>query len=330
MPNDLEGAPARPGSHLHVWDSQYGPSTQAFGVFRETICSEFMPWTPEFDGSNFEGRVESVAFENGAIGRVRMSPIVATKTKSNIASSPEECIHGNLIIGGELKVEQAGRTNIAKPGDLVLYQSYSPVTLTERPDSPCDNLAFIVPKSQFAAMPNADDRFRNTLLTSDKLIGPLASCLTLIAQNLCSSPMEELSGLFQACVTLLPISTSMFGGPKKKTEISKNSHMLREVLNFIDHNLSNPELSPRHAAQHLSVSVRYIHKLFAHSGTTFSAHVTAERLERIRWDLIASSGRRPPISALAYRWGFSDLSTFNRAFKARFGCTPSRSSAYGE
>jgi hypothetical protein len=198
MSSDFGGAPAHPDSQLHVWDSQYGPSSQAFGFFRETICSEFMPWSPEFYGSNFEGRVESVAFDNGAIGRVRMSPIVAVKSKIDIANSPMECVHGNLILGGELKVEQGGQTNIAKPGDLVLYQSYSPVALTEHPDSPCDNLAFIVPRSHFAGMPNVDDFFRNRVLSADRLIGPLASCLTMLAQNLCCASTEELQSLFTA------------------------------------------------------------------------------------------------------------------------------------
>jgi hypothetical protein len=72
-------------SNFHVWDSRYGPSTQAFSVFRETICNTFMPWTPEVVGDNFEGRVESISLDKGVVGRVRMTPIIATKTKSNIA-----------------------------------------------------------------------------------------------------------------------------------------------------------------------------------------------------------------------------------------------------
>jgi AraC-like DNA-binding protein len=39
--------------------------------------------------------------------------------------------------------------------------------------------------------------------------------------------------------------------------------------------------------------------------------------------MIAFSGCSVPISVLAFQWGFSDLSTFNRAFKDRFGFTPS-------
>ncbi len=316
------GAPAR-AARLFVWDSRLGPPTRAFGMFRETICSEFMPWTPEYSGDEFQGRVESLSFDNGTVGRVRMSAITATKTKSNIANSVFECIHGNLIIGGELKVEQAGRTNIAKPGELVLYQSYDPVVLTEKPGVPCDNLAFIIPRSVFADESNVDDLFRNVVVSAERLSGPLGSSLNLMVKGLLTSSEIEISGLLDACIALLPLVIGTGFGELLENGTAKGSRRLREALRYIDRNLSNPDLSPTLVAGHLGVSVRYIHKLFSTTAETFGSYVTGQRLERVKWDLLACS-QKPPIAAMAYRWGFGDLSTFNRAFKSRFACTPSR------
>jgi AraC family transcriptional regulator, positive regulator of tynA and feaB len=321
MASDVDAESSPPISHLHVWDSQYGSRAEAFSLFRETICTAFMPWTPEFYGKDFTGRVESVALGSGAIGRVRMSPIVAIKTKSNISRSPIDCIHGNLIISGELKVDQGGTTNIAQRGDLVLYESFSPVTLTERPDAPCDNLAFIIPTSAYSGTQKIDHKFSNILIPSEKLNGPLAGCLTMIAQSLCTAPVDELAALFQACIALLPLSAGLIES-SPQPNVCRN-HLLNRLIDYIDHNLADPELSPHRVADQFGISVRYLHKLFAQFGNTFSAHITAERLKRIKWDLDVSSGRRPSISTLAYRWGFNDLSTFHRAFKKQFGCTPS-------
>ena len=104
--------------------------------------------------------------------------------------------------------------------------------------------------------------------------------------------------------------------------------MARDIINFIDEKISNQNLSPRLTAEHFGLSIRYVHKLLAHSGmTTFSSYITAERLEHIKSELVALSAHRVPISVLADQWGFADLSTFNRAFKDRFGCTPSHFSA---
>ncbi|CCB66240.1 MULTISPECIES: helix-turn-helix domain-containing protein [unclassified Hyphomicrobium] len=321
MSSELESAFPRTDDRLQVWDSQYGVRAEAFTHFRETICSAFMPWTPEYSGRDFVGRVESVTLSHGAVGRVRMSPIVATKTKSNIANSPIDCVHANLIISGELKVDQGGETKIAKRGDLVLYESFSAVILTEKPEVPCDNLALVVPMQEFSRLESIGGRpFSNVLISSEKLGAPLSACLTMLAQSLCSSPVEELDGLLKACIALLPISMGLFETNVK--EVGSKNYFLKKLLDYIDHNLSDPDLSPLKVAQQFGISIRYVHKLFGQFGSTFGTHVTSERLKRIRWDLQVSSGRRPSISSLAYRWGFNDLSTFHRAFKKQFGCTP--------
>lgn len=306
-------------ARLFVWDSRLSSPARAFVAFREAICSNFMPWTPEFSGEEFHGRVESISYENGTVGRVRTSAITAAKTKSNIASSVMECVHGNFIIGGELKVEQGGRTTIARPGELALYQSYDPVVLTERPDTPCDNLAFIIPRSELSDETNVDNLFRNVVVNADRLAGPLGSCLNLIAAGLTTFTESQLSSLFDACVALLPLVLTS----NLSVGVGKNNRRMREVLRYIDQNLANPNLAPALVAEHLGVSVRYIHKLFAGTPATFGSYVTGQRLERVKWDLLASS-KKPPISAIAYRWGFGDLSTFNRAFKSRYQCNPTQ------
>jgi AraC family transcriptional regulator, positive regulator of tynA and feaB len=312
-------------SSLNVWDSGYGPPREAFSNFRETICNTFMPWTPEIISTPFEGRVESVSFDNGVVGRVRMTPIIAVKTRQNIANSVDECIHGHFILSGELKVDQGGRANVARPGDLVLYHSYDPVTLTLKPDERFDNLAFMIPRSKFSQ--NPDDKFYNCLLSKDTIIQPLANCFELITKNLHSFSRDELAALFNACVALLPVSAGSVG---KQLEVARWRDMLREVTKVINKNISNPDLSPGLVAKELGVSTRYIHKLLAHSGTTFSAYLTAERLDHIKSELIAFSSHPVPVSLLAFQWGFNDLSTFNRAFKDRFGCTPSQFRAHPE
>ena len=308
---------------LRIWDSNYGPSTEAFANFRETICGAFMPWTPEVVGSDFEGRVESISLENGVVGRVRMSPIIARKTRSNIANSEDECIHGNYILAGELKIEQGDKTNFARRGDLILYRSFSPVTLTVSPRSFYDNLAFTIPLHRFTASDDAENKFCNALLSKNMMTSMVKNILIMISKNLHSASSEELSALFDACIALLPLSVECTARKVMKPDIpTVRNYMLQQVIDFIDERLSDPNLSSRLIAEKLGISGRYIHKLLADYGATFSSYVTAERLERVRSDLVGL-GYAVPISVVAYRWGFSDLSTFNRMFKNRFGCNPS-------
>ena len=136
-----------------IWDTNYVRPGDAFAIFREVICNSFMPWSPEkASDEGFEGRVETISCNAGVLGRVQTSPIVALKTKSNIAASSAECIHGNFVLSGELTVEQGGRTNLAQAGDLILYNSFEPTKLVVRSSGgDFDNIVFVVPLSNIIA-----------------------------------------------------------------------------------------------------------------------------------------------------------------------------------
>jgi AraC-like DNA-binding protein len=65
-----------------------------------------------------------------------------------------------------------------------------------------------------------------------------------------------------------------------------------------------------------------VHRATAMSaaGVTFGAYVAMRRLDHVRDELISGSSERQSISALARKWGFRDISAFNKAFRKRFGC----------
>lgn len=96
---------------------------------------------------------------------------------------------------------------------------------------------------------------------------------------------------------------------------------LEAIKSDILANLSQVRLSAKTVARRHGVTDRYIHKLFEETGETFGRYVMEERLKRAYKLLVA-----PPctiqIGNIALEVGFGELSTFNRAFKRRFGDTP--------
>jgi AraC-like DNA-binding protein len=95
---------------------------------------------------------------------------------------------------------------------------------------------------------------------------------------------------------------------------------IEAVLAFCRDNLHDPELSPQQAADHVGISLRTLHSRFGQIGQTFGRWVLQSRLEACARAL-REPGQRT-ISVIAYRWGFNDLSHFNRAFRAHFDMTP--------
>lgn len=87
--------------------------------------------------------------------------------------------------------------------------------------------------------------------------------------------------------------------------------------------LCDPALSAKHVAQRLGLSERSIYLLFERSGLNFAPFVTNERLKLAAAMLLDPARQRDRIGDIALAAGFSDLSTFNRCFRRRYGRTPS-------
>jgi AraC-like DNA-binding protein len=94
------------------------------------------------------------------------------------------------------------------------------------------------------------------------------------------------------------------------------------LLAYCRQHLHDADLTPQRAADHLGISVRTLHSRFRQTGHTFSRWLLDNRLEGCSVALRDPNQRALNISDVAYRWGFNDLSHFNKAFRSRFDTTP--------
>jgi AraC-like DNA-binding protein len=95
------------------------------------------------------------------------------------------------------------------------------------------------------------------------------------------------------------------------------------LLGYIRRNALDPELTASVTARAVGMSVRSVHNLMRDTGQSFNEWVLDARVTHARWLLQSAGAERRKIADIAVACGFSDLSHFNRTFKARFGCTPS-------
>ncbi|MGW4731126.1 helix-turn-helix transcriptional regulator [Streptomyces shenzhenensis] len=97
------------------------------------------------------------------------------------------------------------------------------------------------------------------------------------------------------------------------------SALARAAKNLAEQRLADAELSPTMLARELNVSVRTLQRAFAAGGESMTAYIRERRLESARQALSAS---RLSVSETAAHWQFADGSHFSRAFKQRYGLTP--------
>lgn len=107
---------------------------------------------------------------------------------------------------------------------------------------------------------------------------------------------------------------------------------LRAIKADIARNFADRQLSIEAVALRNGITPRYVSMLLEGDATTFSEYVLAQRLHRAHHMLTDQRWSDRTVSSVAFDAGFGDLSYFNRAFRRRYGATPSdvRRAALGE
>ncbi len=103
---------------------------------------------------------------------------------------------------------------------------------------------------------------------------------------------------------------------------SARARRRRDAHAFIESRLCDPELGVAAVASALGVSARYVQLLFAEANSTPSAFIQERRLEMAAERLRGGVGRGG-VTETALSVGFNDLTHFGRAFRRRFGVSPS-------
>jgi AraC-like DNA-binding protein len=119
----------------------------------------------------------------------------------------------------------------------------------------------------------------------------------------------------------------MLGATREAAELAESRGLsavrLKQMKAFIRRNLGRTGLSIGDIAAQHGIAARQAQRLFESDGTTFSEYVQRQRLERVHRALVARSSELRTIGEIALECGFSDLSHFNRAFRRRYGASPS-------
>jgi AraC-like DNA-binding protein len=105
-------------------------------------------------------------------------------------------------------------------------------------------------------------------------------------------------------------------------ERSVRAARLRTIKADIAARLGDYELNVNGVASRHGVTARYVQKLFASEGVTFSEFVLGQRLTAAYRRVGNPRFAHQSISSIAFDLGFSDLSYFNRTFRKRHEATP--------
>ncbi|MFD5389744.1 helix-turn-helix transcriptional regulator, partial [Streptomyces sp. NPDC127074] len=93
------------------------------------------------------------------------------------------------------------------------------------------------------------------------------------------------------------------------------------ILQFLAANLGDPSLSVTTVCRSFAISPRLLHRLFEEEDRTFADTVRSMRLERCA-RVLTDPRETATITEIAARHGYTDPASFSRAFRRRFGISP--------
>jgi AraC-like DNA-binding protein len=230
---------------------------------------------------------------------------------------------GVNLTGGSVAT-QDGREVTLRQGDAILLSDAGgPFTLT-RPTEvrfvgvrvPRRTVAPLMLEAESAAMrliPRGTEAV--TLMT--RYIGAVLDARVLASTEVCHAVVSHLHDLvaLSAGATRDGAAMARAGGARAARLQAIKADI---AANLVDETLAVATVAARHG-----VTPRYVHKLFEDEGVTYSQFVLQHRLDRAFRMLRDPRCAARRISEIAYDMGFGDLSYFNRAFRRRYGATPS-------
>ncbi len=232
-----------------------------------------------------------------------------------------------LLLDGEAEFFDGRTHHQVVPGDMAYGPSGVPAALEFKTD--CRQLFIKVPQlalSQRLIRPlSADVGF---LPGQSGISHVLSSLLRALADSLEDITGQQLRpielSLTEFLITcLVDPDGSVNNSPATGHAISSvKAAQLHQICQRIETLLGQADLTPQRVANEQGVSLRYLQKLFANSGNTFSSYVRRRRLERCRADLLSPLYAELTITEICYRWGFNASSHFSRAFRKEFGQSP--------
>jgi len=311
----LAGPERVTSAKVDIWSTDAARARERFSYWRDAVCRAVFNISIEAAPDRFSARITSRSCGPLRFATSESSPYQVVRTRRDIDTAPADHYSVFAQVKGLSVIHQSGDSVSFNPNDICIsdvtqpfrcdmpdhgYRAFAviPRAMIDRraPWLPRKPLHKLDAKSPFVDLARRHILELRTGVKSDTATG-------VLTDNLCN---------------LLALASA--------TEVEPNrlqpELQIEALLTYCRQNLHDAELTPQRAADYVHISVRTLHSRFKLVGKSFGRWVLDSRLDACRNALRDKNHKAFSISEIAYRWGFNDLSHFNKAFRARFDCSP--------
>jgi AraC-like DNA-binding protein len=298
------------------WSTDSVQPRERFSYWREAVCRSIFNLTIEAPAEHFAARMTTRSTGPLRVALGESTGYRLFRSKRDVDHATDDSYSIYLQLRSQAVISQRNETFTFQSGDIAISDLQYPFTATLAGNGrrvtaviPCEMIDRRAPwlrktaLHRLAANSSYVDLARRHIVEMAENPAMSESATTLLTENLCN---------------LLALASATEIAPDRlQPELQ-----IEAMLAFCRRELHDPELTPQRVADHLGVSVRTLHLRFKQMGQSFTRWVLDERLRACSVALRDKNQRGLNISEIAYRWGFNDLSHFNKSFRACFNQTP--------
>lgn len=228
-------------------------------------------------------------------------------------------------VEGTVLVKEADVEFTQHPGDLSIMSAGEPYTIIHTQHS--HRLILHIPAQVYRERILAHQegrKFRPRMIEAGGLATIVHEMLKSLAFEADKLNMTEQYTLSESLLELTSAILRSEADQEYEQQHAKQSALFRRILEFMEANYMDCELTPEKIANANGISMRYLHSLFQQAGLTVSKWMWERRLKATREDLLDPNMSHMRVSEIAFRRGFNDPAHFSRAFKNRFDVSPSK------
>lgn len=270
---------------------------------------------------------DSGSYKQMPLGKLSVCDIVTEPI--TVHRMPEDIIQDSVDdyflttqLEGSARVRQGDTSFEQEPGELAVMAGGMPYSI-EYPEH-ARRLILRIPHKVFheRILSKEECDFHAQLLQGSGLVAivtDMLKALVLGAEKLSVTEQHTLAESFLELVAAV-IRSNLEG---INPQVSQRSALFRRIVGYMEEHYCDCTLSPEHIAEANGISTRYLHSLFQNSGTTVGKWIRERRLKATREDLLDPAKINLRVSEISFSRGFNDSAHFSRAFRERFGISPS-------
>ncbi|WP_349960395.1 helix-turn-helix domain-containing protein [Rhizobium sp. ZPR3] len=270
---------------------------------------------------------EKSCMTSGMLGACRLTRLEADRHVvfgDHVTAAPDDPDAIKLIVQteGNASLAQGGLHAPVLRNAVVIYDPSCPYMLTNSTE--VRQLLLQLPRHALPA--TAVERLSQPFTAHAEQDGMCRILLSLM-----DSTIHEIDHLDEARrssvgQTMIELVRTMIGADLLQAKPVANplDVLRRRIKDFININLERPDLTVTMIARRMGCSVRYVYRAFEADCLTPSEYIWDLRVQKAAAQLREAGGYAGEISEIAFALGFSSSAHFSRAFRHRYGVSPSQ------